>query len=147
MNKSFKVATLLLILFSLPISSPRAESQDDILIVANRSLKIDTISKEELKAIFLKKRSLWSTGEKAIPIHSKNVKLREQFLLNVLNLNIDSEETYWQNEKIRSGDTPPPVIHNTLKAVFKLRGSVSYVYRSQYIENVAKILLVIPRSQ
>jgi hypothetical protein len=59
-------------------------------------------------------------------------------------MSVSEERSYWQNSKIKRGVSEPRAFGNVLKAVFKLRGAVSYVYRSQYKAGAAKIVLVIP---
>ena len=54
------------------------------------------------------------------------------------------EQSYWQEQKIRKGLTPPAEFASTLKAVFSVKGAVSYVFRKQFKEGVAKVLLIIP---
>ena len=122
-----------------------ADDPDDILIVVNRGVRIESISTSQLREIFLKKRSNWPGGGKALPVNAAaGSRLRAEFTRRVLEMSAGEEESYWYKRKIVSGDTPPPEFSNTLKAVFKLKGAVSYVYRSQYREGVARVLLVLP---
>ncbi len=140
----FPVGLIIAISLVLP-SLARAESPDDILIVANFSVKIKTVSTAELKAIFLKKKVRWKTGLKAIPIHAKGgTLLKQEFLKRLMNMDEDLERSYWQDQKIRSGTVPPVAFRKALKAVFNIKGSVSYVFRSQYMKGVVKILTVLP---
>ena len=53
------------------------------------------------------------------------------------------ERSYWQEQKIRKGLMPPATFSNLLMAVFKVNGSVSYVFRSDYKQGVVKILAVL----
>lgn len=129
-------------LISVPFPAA-AESPDDILIIANNSLSAVSISKAEAREIFLKTRSEFK-GSKTTPVHASNGSaLRKAFLQKVLGMNPDEERQYWEKQKIMTGKTPPVGFTNTLKAVFKLKGSISYVYRKDY-KDVTKILLVIP---
>ena len=99
----------------------------------------------ELKDYFLRKRLDWRGGDRAVPIHSKlNSKLRNAFVKRVLQMTPSEEDAFWRDKKIRTGVAAPAEFSNTLKAVFKIAGSVSYVFRSQYREGVAKVVLVIP---
>lgn len=122
-----------------------AESPEDILIIVNKGVPINSITRNELKDYYLKKRLDWRGGDRAVPVHSKGKsELRKEFCERVLNLTLSDEESYWRDKKIRTGVTKPAEFSNTLKAVFKIGGAVSYVYRSQYREGVAKVVLVIP---
>lgn len=132
--------SLSLILAPVPAA---AESPSDILIIANSSLKASSISKAEAREIFLKTRNSLK-GKKTTPVHAKmGSALRKAFAKKVLGLSPDDERQYWEKQKIMSGKTPPAEFSNTTRAVFKLRNSISYVYRKDY-KDVTKVLLVVP---
>ena len=135
-------AFAILWLSAAPIS---AESPEDILVIANRALKAKSISDSELRDIFLKKKESWHTGLRALPVHSKNAQLRNDFSQRLLQMNPSEEMRYWQQYQIKTGKPQPPSFGNTLKAVFSLKGAVSYIYRSQYREGVANVVLVLPQ--
>jgi hypothetical protein len=133
------------ILISAVSPSTQAADPDDILIVANRDVSVNSISAAELRTFFLKQRTTWKNGDKVVPVHATDAHLKAQFLERVLGLTIPEEQTYWQEQRIMHGTSPPPEFSNNLKAVFKLKGAVSYIFRSNYRENVAKILLELPK--
>jgi hypothetical protein len=121
-----------------------ADDPDDILIIANPSAQASGISLDDIRSIFLKKRANWPRGGNAVPINArKGSALRGEFVQRVLNMTLAEESNYWKDEQIKSGLTEPAEFSNVLKAVFKLRGSIGYVYRSEYREGVAKILYVL----
>ena len=137
----FLVAFALVGIFQSPA---HADSPNDILVVANKSVPGSSISSSELKAIFLKKKGRWKNGAKAIPINAKDgTALRKAFLQRLLNMEESRERSYWQEQKIRGGTMPPATFSNLLKAVFKVNGSVGYVFRSDYKEGVVKVLMVL----
>jgi hypothetical protein len=125
-----------------------AESPNDILVVTSLSVKTKSVTVEELRDFFLKVRSSWPSGERVIPIHTgDDPHLRNQFREMVLKMSSSEERRYWQTKQVKDGDSDPPIFANVLKVVFKLRGAISYVYRSQYKEGVAKVLLVLPATR
>ena len=140
-----------LLLATIATSVPnvaRAESPDDILIIVNRKLGIDSTTLDEIKNLFLTKRQRWRNGDKAVPINApRNSVLREDFVKTVLSMTEEEEQIYWYKHKISKGGSAPVEFSNSLKAVFKLKSAVSYIYRAQYKENVAKIILVIPKKK
>jgi ABC-type phosphate transport system substrate-binding protein len=129
-----------------PASPPTADQGgDDVLIVANLKAPVDKIDITELKAIYLKKKLYWSMGEDALPLNSQyGSRLREEFQARVLGMAPEVELKYWERQKIEHAILPPPEFPQPQKAVFKLRNSVSYVFRRDFSPNVTKILLVIP---
>ena len=69
----------------------------------------------------------------AVPIHApKGSELREVFMERVLGMTAEQETSYREGQKISKAYLPPAEFRNQLKAVFKLKGAVSCVYRSQY---------------
>lgn len=124
--------------------SVEAESGDDILVVANKKVEVKSISMAEARAFFLKERTSWKSGGKVVPVNAPaGTALRKKFRRKVLGMDAAHEQSYWQDEGIRRGLVQPPEFGNTLKAVFKLKGAVSYVYRKDFNADVAKVLLVI----
>jgi hypothetical protein len=146
-QRIFKAFLSLVVLIGAAISADiaRAENPNDILIIANLGVKTNSIAVDELRDLFLKKRTSWGSGEKAVPLNvADNPKLREEFRATVLKMSSTEEQSYWQVRKIKEGVSDPPTFGNIQKAVFKLRGALSYIYRSQYKEGVAKVVLVLP---
>lgn len=136
--------TLMVVSWLTP-SVSLAEDPNDILIVANKSVGVNSITLSEAKNLFLQKRTQWADGAKALPINApQKSEVRGHFDEAVLSMSLEDELVYWFKKKIQTGSSAPPEFSNPLKAVFRLKGSVSYVYRSQYREGVVKILLVIP---
>lgn len=126
------------------ITSPRpvhSESSNDLLIIANKSVKRGSASRAEIRSYFLKKRTDWKGGGSVIPINAtRSSDLRKAFQDKVLQMTDSEEEEYWKDEGIRRGVKKPTEMSNTLKAVYHLKGSISYVFRKDYKGDVAKIL-------
>jgi hypothetical protein len=138
------LASAVSLLVILAPGKARAEGPNDILIVANSSVPQGSASLADVRDIFLKRRVTWPSGDKATPVHAVEGPLREAFCRLVLGMSPAEEKTYWQERQIKYGVAAPPEFGNTLKAVFKLRGAVSYLYRSQFRAGTATVLLVVP---
>jgi ABC-type phosphate transport system substrate-binding protein len=134
------------LLTALLLAGPAAaDSPNDILVIANNSVPVDSLSAAEVKAFFLKKRKHWSGGGKAIPIHAPaGSSLRNAFVQRALGMTPAEELSYWQDQQIRRGISGPTEFSNTLKAVFRAGGAVSYVFRSDFRQGAAKVLAVLP---
>ena len=121
-----------------------AESPNDILIIANKKVKIDTITPEELKQVFLKKKTSWSNGDRIICINpTSSSAVRKVFREKVLDMSESEEKTYWEKQKVRRQLTMPAEMRSIVKAVFKLSNAISYAYRKDVPNNVVKVLYVI----
>lgn len=141
------VAHSLLIVFICVFLSFDADAQspDDILIIANKGVATDAISIEEVKAIFLKQRNNYKSGGRATPINArKGSALRKAFQEKVLGMDGTQETQYWQEQKIKKGIGAPVELSNTVRAVFSMRGGISYCYRKSYKEGTSKVLLTLP---
>ncbi|MCP4601768.1 MAG: hypothetical protein GY847_14835 [Proteobacteria bacterium] len=145
MSHILLVPTVTCLVLSLQSMSARADDPNDIVIFANKSVAVNTITIEKARLLFLKIRKSWKKGGKAIAIHASVGEESRNFFVNaVLNRTISEDQSYWQKQKVMTGETPPPEFKNTLKAVFSIRNSISYCLRKDYLEGVVKILLVIP---
>ena len=141
----FLFAQILILIPRLEAAGPATGGPEDLIIVVNKANKRNSITLAELREYFLRKRHTWGPGQKSVPIHAKSTtRVREAFNRKVLNMSVNEELQYWQNRKIKFGDSSIVEFGNNLKAVFKIKGSISYVFRSDYKEGVVKVLLVIP---
>ena len=144
MKRSLPIVVLAVVGLGFP-ASLAADDPEDILVIVNKGTNVKSLSISEVRNIFLGDQVEWRTGKKTVPVHSKDMFLRDAFARLVLNQKgIVDEKKYWQKQKIMHGNIEPPAFSNNLKAVFKLRGSISYVYRSQYLEGVVQVVLVVP---
>lgn len=134
-------AAMAVTLIQSPASVDAAdESPNDLLIIANKSLGASRVSVSDLRAVFLKKKTTIH-GHRVVPINPKgSAAARKEFRRKVLGMSGPEEADYWEDQKIKSGLTEPTSFSNTVKAVFKVRGGVSYCYRKDFKEGAAKIL-------
>jgi ABC-type phosphate transport system substrate-binding protein len=123
-----------------------AESPNDIMIVVNKKVPVDTLTIKELKNFFLKKQFFWSrAGSDVRPINAKaGSDLRRLFLRRTFDWTETEEVEYWRTSKIQHGISKPVESSHTLKAVFSVEGSISYVFRSDYHKDVCKVVLILP---
>lgn len=122
-----------------------ADSPEDILIVANKGAEVNQVTPEEVRSYFLKTRTHWKSGGKVVPVNIKDdPKLRAQFQQLVLQMTPEQEKHHWTEQGIRKGLQPPPEFKKPLRAVFKIKAAIGYVFRKDFTEGVAKILLVVP---
>ncbi|MCU0661917.1 MAG: hypothetical protein MUC50_06280 [Myxococcota bacterium] len=130
---------------ALAPTAARATDARDILVIANRALKAEPISFEDVKSLFFKERTQLKNGTSVVVLNARpGSLLRKQFDSSVLNMTEAQEMTYWQNRKIKTGDTPPPEFGNGLKAVFKLKSAIGYIFRGEMRGDVADVIAVIP---
>ena len=142
MTKGFCVAVVAVLLVQ---AKAKADHPQDILIIVNKSAAEETLSISATRAIFLKKRIRLQDGTKAAVINDKpGTTLRKEFQEKVLDMTANKENIYWQEQKIKKGISPPAELRNRLKAVYKIKGAISYLYRKDFKSGVTKVLLVLP---
>ncbi len=127
------------ILFTIWFSISKAE---EIVIIANKSISINHISKREVKLIYLKKK-FFIKGTKVVPVnlHPFNP-LRKKFNRYILNMDEEQLSLYW-NEMYFNGIDPPIVLSSQraiVEFVSKVKGAIGYI-SPRYVNNKVKILL------
>ena len=118
----------------------------DIFIIVHRGVDAKDITQEMVRDLFLKKKVYWSVTERALAVNSADSALRDDFRGKVLKMTEAEEQRYWRDARVMGTQIEPTAFPNTLQAVFKLKGAVSYVYRKDYREGVSQVVLVIPAS-
>jgi ABC-type phosphate transport system substrate-binding protein len=118
-------------LFLLPLPSSARDSGEVIAVIANKSVGITKISRDELRPIFQTKKDTWPDGTAAKPFNlADSNKVRQGFDAAVLGLDPDRVTRYWIDRKIRGGERPPqsaPSSAVMLKVISKTPGAVGYV--------------------
>ncbi|MEW5948014.1 MAG: hypothetical protein AB1711_01220 [Thermodesulfobacteriota bacterium] len=145
MRKLLMVANVLMFLL-LPVMMAWAEGPTDILVIANKGVALDSISKDTLADLFLKKKGVKdNAGNDLVPINApEGSPLRDAWAKRVLGMDAGSEVAYWKKMLVASGTQAPKSLPNTMAAAFSVKGAISYIKRSDYKEGVAKVLAVIP---
>ena len=122
-----------------------AESPNDIVVIVNKNLPVNETSVDELRQIFLKRKTSWKGGNNIVCINAQRTDpLRELFREKVLEMSNSEESEYWQKEKVRKQLSAPAEMGNAAKVVFKVKNAVAYAYRKDVPQGVVKIILVIP---
>ena len=101
MNKSrMKCVLLLLAMAGIFIILPGAVSVSnayaDILIVANKSVQVESIKKAELKDIFLGNTIKWADKSKINIVVQKNSKVTGEFAKEILQKSTSQYRNYWK---------------------------------------------------
>lgn len=121
-----------------------ADSPNDLLVVANKGVTVESADASEIRAIFLKSRTALG-GTTVFPLNAKSdSELRAAFRTRVLKMTEEKERGYWDDEKVRKGTEAPSEVPATLKAVFSKAAAISYVFRKDYKDGTAKILASFP---
>ena len=128
------------------VSTAQAQDPNDIVVVVNKSNATDSIDDDELRNIFLGRKTTWSDGERIVPINAKKGDdIRGLFRGKVLKMTASEENEYWVRVRMQGRGKEPAAIsyQNILKAVYKVKRAIGYVRRKDLKEGVAKVVHII----
>ncbi len=105
-----KLHTLIavVLMVALPQTQVQAEGRGGYKVVANPSISIGSISRDELSRIFLKKASKFHDGHSATPVDlPANSGVRDNFSRDVHGKPTSAVEAYWQQQVFSGKEVPP----------------------------------------
>jgi len=118
----------------------------DLKIVANRSIKADSITAGELRSVFLAERDSLKDGSHAEPVFERAGAVHEAFLREFLKQSNESLQSRY-GALVFTGKAAMPKSFNSdaevLAHVAKTRGAIGYVSATASTEGV-KVLDVVP---
>ena len=128
------------ILFTIPASA-------GVKIVVNEKNQVaDSMTKDQVADLFLKKSTRWDNGQTVVPLDlTDSNKVRAEFSSGVLGRDITAVKSYWQ-KMIFSGRATAPVELATeaevLTFVRKFPAAIGYVSDSAVIPEGVKVIKV-----
>jgi TonB family protein len=131
---------IFLALIALTAFVPRqAQAGNGVRIIANPSVKADSISSEELKSVFLEERSSLVDGSHVEPVISKGGAAHEIFVKLYLGKSDSDLQNYYRTLVFTGkGSAPKAVGTDTEIAAYvaKTRGAIGYVSSDVSVEGV-----------
>ncbi len=128
-HNAFYAKSLFFIAFIIFISAD-AVSAEDILIICNKNVSQDVMSRDEVQQIFLGRKTRWTDDQKISFAVMKSGDIHQEFLKKMLDKTPSQYEAFWK-KLIFSGQGKAPVSFNTpeeiLSYVAATPGAVSYV--------------------
>ncbi len=129
---------------SLALAAAPALAEPTAVIV-NRENPKSELSSEELKSIYLGKRTEWSDGTRAIPIdEAASSPARAAFLRAVVGMSAAQFAEHWVDQQVRGVGSAPRAAASpaaAVKFVAKTRGAVAFVPISQ-VTPAVKVIFV-----
>ena len=115
-------------------------------VIVNKANPIDSITKDDLADIYLKKTTRWRNGRAATPVdQADRNSIRSDFDLAILGKEVAWVKSYWQR-MIFSGRSTPPAELSTNAEVVEFVGSnpdaVGYVESGASLGDSVKVLKV-----
>jgi ABC-type phosphate transport system substrate-binding protein len=111
----------------------------DFVIIANPSVPVTSISRDDLSDIYLLRTNLWDDGTRVIPINRESGSTaRAEFSARILKQSQSSLNTYW--DKMHFQGVSPPLVQESDQAVLafvqRVPGAIGYVSASLPLKNV-----------
>jgi hypothetical protein len=101
-----------------------------LLVIAHGGVPEQYLDIDDLRAVFLRKRLVWSNGQNIIPInYPSGDPIRLEFDRAVLGFSSEESSRYWIDERIRHGTQAPRSIAGEgvlVRVITALPGSISY---------------------
>jgi len=114
------------ILAMLPLSAWAGS----VKIIANTSVKADSISADELKSVFLEEKSSLSDGSHVEPVIEKGGPAHEAFLKEYLDKSDSALQTYYRSLVFTGKGSMPKAVGSDAEVaafVAKTKGGIGYV--------------------
>jgi len=137
-------AAIIVILAVLVWAVPSVATGQGFKIVANEANPSDSISKQQLADIFMKKTGTWSDGRQALPVdQAASSSTRNGFSKVIFGRDVNAIKSYWQRQ-IFSGRGVPPLEKasddEVLTFVRANPGAIGYVSSNVDVGSGIKVL-------
>jgi ABC-type phosphate transport system substrate-binding protein len=111
---AFLVATVLL----LTPADTRADLSGQFRIIVNPSVEINELALDELKRIYLGKKTLWDSGSRIRPsLLNEKSPLTQEFLESSLRKTVRQYRAYWKRRLFSGGGAAPKTFRSSTQVV------------------------------
>jgi TonB family protein len=142
-----KCPKLLLIAAGLAIFATVDSLADDVKVIANASVKADTISEDELKLVFLGERISLTDGTHVEPVLMKEGPVDQAFLQKYLGVTEDDLQIYYRTLLFTGRGSMPKVLESdaaVVAYVARTRGAIGYVSAGASAVGVKTLAIGVP---
>lgn len=88
-----------------------ADDEDELVVVVHPRNGTSALDEDDLRAIFLTRKSRWKDGDKIVPLNLRTgSEHREHFDRSVLGMSPEESKKYWIDRRIRGGAPPPRAV-------------------------------------
>ena len=124
---------------------PSAAAQEGYRVVVNKDNPIESITKQQLSQLLLKKRSKWEHGASADPVDlDSGSPVRESFSKDVHGRSVSSIKNYWQRQIFSGRGVPPPEVASdaaVVDYVSRRPGAIGYVSPRARLDDVKVVTI------
>lgn len=120
------IAFILLVVFLTPVLSMASE----ILIITNENVPISTLAKDDIKQIFLGKKTTWDNGEKIVFVVQDRTDTSDSFLKTYIRKSAYQYDIFWKKQVFTGKGKAPRSFssdHELVQFVSQTPGAIGYV--------------------
>lgn len=118
---------------------PNMTAAGDIVIIGNKSIAESSLNKQDLKNIYLGRKTAWSDKKRIIFVTLDNKNVSEEFLDEYLNMISAQYANHWL-EKVYTGQGTPPRTfasdEEMIRFIADTDGAIGYVTSSDDLNGV-----------
>jgi len=135
---------MILTLIAATLLIPDIVLAGDIVVICNKSVAESTVGKQDLKNIYMGKKTSWNDNKKIVFVVQDNSGVNDQFLSTYINKSSAQYSSYWK-EKVFTGQGTPPKSFATdkemIQFVTQTDGAIGYVSSGEGLDNVKKLTI------
>jgi ABC-type phosphate transport system substrate-binding protein len=128
------------------VVGPRLGATDVRLRLIGHPTRAATLTKTDVRAIYLKRRLLWGDGQPIIPINREaGSDARELFSAKIFGQDSRRLASYWNQRYFEAGEFPPATLASeeaVVRFVSENRNAVGYVTTRDVSDSVVVLLVV-----
>src|ERR1039458_2353769 len=148
-ENAMKCLKVLLVAAGLMIFAPAISLAGDVKVIANSSVKADTISTAELKRVFLEEKNSLADGTHVEPVLQKGGPAHAAFLEEYLGRSEDDLQMYYRTLVFTGRGSMPRTFSSDAEVVAyvaRTRGAIGYVSAAASTDSVKTLVIIHPGS-
>jgi TonB family protein len=148
-ENAMKCLKVLLVAAGLMIFAPAISLAGDVKVIANSSVKADTISTAELKRVFLEEKNSLADGTHVEPVLQKGGPAHAAFLEEYLGRSEDDLQMYYRTLVFTGRGSMPKAFGSDAEVVAyvaRTRGAIGYVSSAASVGGVKTLAIGVPSS-
>ena len=135
---------IIVILTGLVWTVPTVASGQGFKVVVNEANPAETISKQQLEDLFMKKTATWSDGRRALPVdQAASSSTRHGFSKVIFGRDVNAIKSYWQRQIFSGRGVPPPEKASDDEVLAFVRanpGAIGYVSSNTDVGSGVKVV-------
>jgi ABC-type phosphate transport system substrate-binding protein len=139
---SFK--SIISILITAIFLIPEFVMAGDVTVICNKSVSNSSVSKQDLKNIYMGKKTTWNDNKKIVFVVLDNSNVNDQFLSSYINKSAAQFSSYWKEKVFTGQGTPPKSLvsdKEMIQFVTQTDGAIGYVSSGEALDNVKKLII------